>query len=333
MRTRHVVMTFICGATCFLVAALNADDSTPEIEFPQDPHQWINSSPVELSRMKGKGVVLYFFEEGCPSCRAKWPDLNSMAKSHADDPLLFVAVSSGTQRSEMESYVQKSRVGWPVLLDPDRSFEKACDVGEISLNNIMQFSYIAADGSMHRGRWDNPEETVENALKDARWSVDPKRIPESLHPTWHQVEFQYYKAAAPVLVKSLKSKNEEVRTAAKALMEVVQPRIDEMAESADAAYAKRNKMNALRAYTQLADRFKGYELPDVVSSRTKELQADPAVKVELGAWKLYDKAIQQSHNPSQEEIAVAALKRLVKTKPDTEAGQKAAELLKSLGIK
>lgn len=333
MGMRLVALSLVCGAIWFLSSALNAEDTPPELEFPQDPHLWINSSPIELSRLKGKGVVLYFFEEGCPKCRAKWSDLNSMAKSHADDPLLFVAISSGTQRGEMESYIQKSHVGWPVLLDPDRSFEKACDVGEISLNNIMQFSYITADGSMHRGRWDKPEESVESALKDARWSVDPKTIPDALKPTWQQVEFQYYAAAAPSLVKSLKSRNEETKSAAKALMEAVQPRIDEMAQQADKAYNGRDKMNALRAYTQLAERFKGYELPENVASRTRELQADPAVKVELGAWKIYDKAIQHSNIPSQQQIAVAALKRLVRTKPNTEAGQKAADLLQSLGIK
>lgn len=35
-----------------------------KLQLPQDPRLWFNVKPVTLDALKGKGVVLYFFEEG-----------------------------------------------------------------------------------------------------------------------------------------------------------------------------------------------------------------------------------------------------------------------------
>ena len=34
------------------------------MSLPTDSGQWLNSAPISLEAMKGKGAVLYFFEEG-----------------------------------------------------------------------------------------------------------------------------------------------------------------------------------------------------------------------------------------------------------------------------
>lgn len=34
------------------------------LSLPANPGQWLNSDPISLEAMKGKGAVLYFFEEG-----------------------------------------------------------------------------------------------------------------------------------------------------------------------------------------------------------------------------------------------------------------------------
>src|SRR5690349_3653751 len=43
--------------------------------LPRDPAAWLNSPPLSVEALKGKGVVLWFFEEQCPRCRAKWPGM------------------------------------------------------------------------------------------------------------------------------------------------------------------------------------------------------------------------------------------------------------------
>ena len=60
-------------------------------EFPQDANRWINSPPLTAESLAGKGVVLVFFEEECPACAAKWPDLVKLSKQYDGRPVVFIA--------------------------------------------------------------------------------------------------------------------------------------------------------------------------------------------------------------------------------------------------
>lgn len=43
-------------------------------ELPSNPQQWINCPPLSLDQLKDKGVVLFFFEEQCPTCEKVGPN-------------------------------------------------------------------------------------------------------------------------------------------------------------------------------------------------------------------------------------------------------------------
>jgi len=307
-----------------------AQAAADKFELPQDPRVWINSPPWSVKQLTGKAVMLYFFEEECPRCRNRWPELNALKQQHADDPILFVAVNSGNSRGELEQYARQANVAWPILLDPDRSFEKACKVDEINLDNIMDVMILQANGSLKQGSWSKPDESVENALKDAKWTVDPKTIPPMLKSAWQQVEFQNYAATAQNIRKSLKSSNDDIKTAAEGLMRVVQPLIDEQVQTAETAYDAGEKWQAFRAYGELAERFKGYELPANMEARVKELQTDATVKAEQSAFRLLETIKKQLNNPAQRKKGILALKKLAKDKPDTAAGQAAQKLADEL---
>ncbi len=55
----------IAAGLCLLVSLDAArGQSEPAVRLPGNPAQWINSPPLSLRSLRGKGVVLYFFEEG-----------------------------------------------------------------------------------------------------------------------------------------------------------------------------------------------------------------------------------------------------------------------------
>ena len=58
--------------------------------------------PMSIETMKGKAIVMWFFEPACPNCRALWPSLQETAHKFDDQPVLFVAVCSGRPRSAIE---------------------------------------------------------------------------------------------------------------------------------------------------------------------------------------------------------------------------------------
>src|SRR5690242_16105341 len=111
-----------------------AQQSAPGgLVLPSSPESWMNAPPLSMENLKGKGVVLWFFEEDCPSCREKWPSLLETASNFKGRPVLFVGINSGTARPELERYLGEIKCPWPVIHDPQRTFERACGVKEISL--------------------------------------------------------------------------------------------------------------------------------------------------------------------------------------------------------
>jgi peroxiredoxin len=308
--------TILCLMLLVATSDIQAAETKSAFDLPRDARFWINSSPFSLQQCRGKAVFLYFFEAECPRCA-----------EGADDPIVFLAVSPGTSRQQMERYVDKNNVRWGLVLDPDRRLETAMDVGTISLMNIAQVVTIDPAGQPQQGSWRDMEASVKESLQDAKWTIDPKSITTALRPTWQQIEFENFAAAAPALNKALKSPKGDLKSSAQALMEVVQGQIDELAKTGDTAYESGDKWSAFRSYTVLGERFKGYSLPPKVESRTKELRTDPSVKAELAAFQTLEKAKRLATDPKQAKNAIQLLKLLAKNHAETEAGREAAALL------
>ena len=156
-----------CAAICFgpqPISAQQADDADekPRVEFPTT---WANGGPITTEALRGKAAFLYFFEESCPRCRDRWPMLFETAAKYADQPIVFIAISSGTTRPEVEQYARSVNLTWPVIVDTDRSFERQADMGEISLQNVMQAGYLTPEGELRHGDWSKIDETIRRALE------------------------------------------------------------------------------------------------------------------------------------------------------------------------
>lgn len=303
------------------------------LAFPEATAQWVNSSPLTVAQLKGKGVFLWYYEESCPSCRRKWPMLLELSRRYAEQPIVFIAVNSGTSRGEVETYVQQNNISWPVIVDPTRQFEKASGLDEISLQNVHQAKLVLADGSVHNGDWDDVEGSIKEGLVGAEWKVSPKGLSPALKPAWTAVEFGNYAAVASTLTKSLKSGKPDVKASAEKLMKVVQPLIDTQVAEVKAAEEAGDKWKLYRAYAVLFEKFKGYELPEGAEKTYKDLAKDPAVKEEVAALKVYEQAASRYVGATglNKKRAQALLEKLAKDKPGTEAAGKALALLNQGG--
>src|SRR5215475_14011153 len=69
--------------------------------LPSEAAVWLNSPPLTVDALKGKGVFLWFFEETCPTCRGKWPGLYELARRFEGQPVVFIAVNSGNSPVEV----------------------------------------------------------------------------------------------------------------------------------------------------------------------------------------------------------------------------------------
>ena len=323
---RGALVSSVVVAGMLVSAAMAQDRKAPEL--PADPAAWINSPPLTPEALSGKGVVLFFFEEGCPRCAARWPDMLEISRKYEGKPVLFVGVNSGTPRTTIESYVQKHKITWPVVLDYNRTLETAFNTGEISLSNIFQARVIFADGTWDRGDYDELEAEAERVAKDAQWRVDPTKIPMQLQAAWLSIEFGDFATSALAVQRARKATKPELKEAGELLQGYVQGKLDEELKVATGAFEADQKWEAYKAYQQIATRFKGYPLPGEVEANLKKLGSDPMVEKESKAQRILQ-TVQKSLNGTTagQKRATALAEKIRKDYPGTEAATIVEKLL------
>jgi peroxiredoxin len=300
-------------------------------ELPTNPEQWLNSSPLTYDGMRGKSVVFWYFEETCPSCAKKWAALQKLAEENADRPVLFVAVNSGNDPERLAGYLKKHNVNWPVIVDPDRSFEKASGVGEISLQNIHQVQYVDSEGQFAMGRWDDLAATVNKASDGAAWKVKYDKLHPSMHAAVRRMEYGDFRPAATAIAHGLKDNDPQIQKAAQVVDQQVQRLMKQALKQAVDRAPADDAWARFEAFEQVAQRFAPHKLPKDADVELKRLRSDPAVKQEVSAAKAVDAnaAALQSENETMRKRAVTRLERVVTMYPRTRAAERAKELLAS----
>jgi thiol-disulfide isomerase/thioredoxin len=312
-----------------LPAAAQPPDDGDEKSTVQFPSVWVNSEPISAESLQGKAAFLYFFEQRCPRCRDRWPALMETAAKYANEPIVFVAVSSGTTRQDVERYARAVNLTWPVIVDTDRSFERKADVGEISLQNVMQVAYLAGNGELRHGDWSNIDGTIRQALEGAKWNVDPALLPADMHPVWRSIEFGNYVDARPGLTKALASRKNDIKAAAQRLSDFVASKSDRALALAANSASQGHALQAYQRYGTIAERFAGYPAGEKAVAARRELSKQPELNREIVALKRFEKQreLASSSKPAVRDKARAAIQKLVDADPTSEAARLGRELL------
>lgn len=300
-------------------------------ELPSADEQWINSPPLKLDQLEGKGLVFWFFEEQCPNCEKKWPAMLAAARQHQDKPLLFIAVNSGNTPAQIAGYIKRNRIDWPVIVDTDRSFEKAC-LGantEISLQRIYQMGVRLAEGDWKIANYRILDQVAAAATEGGTWNIEPEGIPDELRQAWAQVEIGNYPAASRAIMRAGKTGDAASKAAAKRLFEHVKASMDEELVAIKEQLKTGDDYAAYKALGSLLDVYDGYPVPRAVEEKYKEVGQKEAVKAEHRAAKKVAAAIRtgSKNTPAAVKRAVKQLEKVIADFPDTEAAAEAQTLL------
>ncbi len=260
-------------------------------ELPQSPEQWINCPPLSLDKLDGKGIVLFYFEEQCPSCEKSWPERLAAAERHRDEPVIFVAVNSGNTPQQIAGYLKRNHINWPVIVDPDRSFEKATLGQEISLNRIYAACVKTAKGEWHGASTEELDAVASAAAEGGKWRVDPATIPDELRTAWAYTEIGNYPAASPIIMRAGRQGDATTKAAAKTLYDAVKLAMDEQLAEIQQQLAAGEHWPAYKALTQYLEVFDGYPMHPAVAEKHKEVGQMDAVKNEQAAAKKVAAAI------------------------------------------
>jgi thiol-disulfide isomerase/thioredoxin len=99
-------------------AGFEARERLPAPEFRASD---LKGAHKTLADYRGKVVVLNFWASWCPPCLREMPSLERLRVRMAGRPLEIVALDSAETPEEVDAYLSRMKLGFPVLLDADGS--------------------------------------------------------------------------------------------------------------------------------------------------------------------------------------------------------------------
>ncbi|MFQ5895497.1 MAG: peroxiredoxin family protein [Nitrospinota bacterium] len=79
----------------------------------------VGGNPVRLSDFKGKAVLLNFFATWCTPCWWEMPEMEKLHQTYKDKGFAVVAVSIDRNRELIPPFLEKFKLTFPTLHDPD----------------------------------------------------------------------------------------------------------------------------------------------------------------------------------------------------------------------
>ena len=164
--------------TALSVRASAADTPTRAPEFTHQANsEWINSSPLKLSSLRGSVVLIEFWAFDCVNCRRTLPWVEAIHAEYGAKGLKIVSVHTPELKQEyvpanVRRMVKELGIAYPVMIDGDYSYWNAMS------NQYWPAFYLVNRkgkivrtglGEMHRGqpRGDQLEAAIREELESA----------------------------------------------------------------------------------------------------------------------------------------------------------------------
>ena len=96
-------------------AALRIGSALPSVTLPA-----VYGAPVRIPEsVKGKVVILHFWQVGCSSCKLEMPAMDELYGKYRRKGLEVVAVNVGQKKETVKAFAAELGVSYPILIDMD----------------------------------------------------------------------------------------------------------------------------------------------------------------------------------------------------------------------
>lgn len=292
-----------------------------------------DSPQVTLAQLKGKAVLLVFFQSWCPKCN-KWSGkmFKDIEKAHGNNPnvILFAIKTDGGGTSGAESYLKERNLNfkkWIVASDKSATYYKLL-TGEDKLFKGVEVSpngsYKIISGHSMIGR--NYASIYGDQLK--RILPDKKYRPE-LSNAVRNTELSAFKNALLECIKLSRDKKvkEDAKALKKDILEAASAKVKRLLLVLKDESSK-ERFSAFLTLRGLAIELKGTEPSKEAIKGLKEARSAPFMKKELKAEKVYMSIIKKASKMKRrkrEEALRATLPKFAEKYSDTYYGRLAGK--------
>lgn len=139
-----LVVAFLAGGYLWVTVQPTLEDSLPAPAFVLP--RVSDGGPIELSRLKGKVVVLDFWATTCPPCLSQMEDLERIHRRYHKNGVVVLGINTdGLPAPALQDFFrrQHTKVSYPILMDR----------GEVSnayrVSALPTTYVIGRDGKIH----------------------------------------------------------------------------------------------------------------------------------------------------------------------------------------
>jgi thiol-disulfide isomerase/thioredoxin len=147
-----------------------------------------NNSPITLSSLKGKVVLVDFWTYSCINCIRTIPHLNDWNQKYADKGLVIVGVHSPEFEFEknydnVKAAVQRFGITYPVILDSDHGTWNAYGNQYWPRDYLIDSQGYIRDNHIGEGGYDQTEKAIQLLLAERASQMGMKEISFNTKPT------------------------------------------------------------------------------------------------------------------------------------------------------
>jgi thiol-disulfide isomerase/thioredoxin len=280
--------------------------------------------PVSTS---GKVVVLYFYEQQCPSCRGTIPEKNKWLEDYKGKPVRFIAVGAGDTTADVQKYIVGTKFQLPVTPDPLSLLEKSWGF-TISLKNIWQTRVIRPDGTLAGYRVG--DEAFEQVLASASWKYARDDYDPALLPVLDRFEWGDPDGGAKLLKSAKRSSKKPLAESAAKFAAVLEAESQMLLDEASAEIES-DPVTAYDKLTRVASLMEGEELAKQAQEKLKTLKSNEAVKNELAARKMLEQlaVAAAKARPGQERQVGSFAESIIKKYPETPTSARVEKIIEA----
>jgi thiol-disulfide isomerase/thioredoxin len=123
------------------VVSVKADPDLSTVKFTS-----VDGKAVDLSKMKGKVVLLDFWATWCPPCRGEVPNVVAAYKQYHDKGFEVIGISLDQDKSALVAFTKEHDMTWPQYFDGN-GWDNTISKG-FGIDSIPAMWLIGKDGKV-----------------------------------------------------------------------------------------------------------------------------------------------------------------------------------------
>lgn len=133
MTTKLRTLCLLC-ITFLASAGAYANSSIYNLSFPN-----VDEQEVQLSKYKGKVILLNFWATWCPPCVKEMPSMQRLHDKFPEQDFEIVAISAGESQAAVESFMMEldTELTFPILLDETGRTFKEFDIRGLPMSFLF----------------------------------------------------------------------------------------------------------------------------------------------------------------------------------------------------